>query len=211
MLSDLSWFFGIFRALRHVSILESHSMLAMLLWLCSLYRHGGVIRYQSIGTIIFKIWSLVFGDVLSPKPDGASPCKLVAWFHRIVASGGMKRCENLNYQGFANVCWWSLLNETARFRSSTFARKTELVGNRNLHILKSPPFLTQCFLTSHETRYLFEEWKRFFVTQQYNDVTLMTYLGVMSKGSQTLNQFITKFNVLFDRQSAGRRMRGVFL
>uniref|UniRef100_H2Z9Q5 COP9 signalosome complex subunit 6 n=2 Tax=Ciona savignyi TaxID=51511 RepID=H2Z9Q5_CIOSA len=46
---------------------------------------------------------------------------------------------------------------------------------------------------------------------QYNDVTLMTYLGVMSKGSQTMNQFISKFNVLLDRQSAGRRLRGLFI
>lgn len=47
--------------------------------------------------------------------------------------------------------------------------------------------------------------------QQYNDVMLMTYLGVMSKGSQTMNQFITKFNILYDRQNAARRLRGLFL
>uniref|UniRef100_F6RRF2 COP9 signalosome complex subunit 6 n=1 Tax=Ciona intestinalis TaxID=7719 RepID=F6RRF2_CIOIN len=46
---------------------------------------------------------------------------------------------------------------------------------------------------------------------QYNDVTLMTYLGVMSKGSQTMNQFISKFNILLDRQNAGRRLRGLFI
>ncbi|CAK8678805.1 unnamed protein product [Clavelina lepadiformis] len=46
---------------------------------------------------------------------------------------------------------------------------------------------------------------------QYNDVMLMTYLGVMSKGSQTMNQFISKFNVLYDRQSAARRLRGLFM
>nr|CAB3232920.1 COP9 signalosome complex subunit 6 [Phallusia mammillata] len=46
---------------------------------------------------------------------------------------------------------------------------------------------------------------------QYSDVTLLMYLGVMSKGSQTLNQFISKFNVLFDRHGASRRMRGLFL
>lgn len=46
---------------------------------------------------------------------------------------------------------------------------------------------------------------------QYNDVTLMTYLGVISKGCHTTNQFITKFNTLCDRQGAGRRIRGLFL
>lgn len=46
---------------------------------------------------------------------------------------------------------------------------------------------------------------------QYNGVTLLTYLGMMSKGSQTMNQFISKFNVLFDRHTSGRRMRGLFV
>lgn len=46
---------------------------------------------------------------------------------------------------------------------------------------------------------------------QYNDVTLMTYLGVISKGCHTMNQFVAKFNALFDRQGVGRRIRGLFL
>lgn len=45
---------------------------------------------------------------------------------------------------------------------------------------------------------------------QYNDITLMTYLGVISKGCHTMNQYITKFNVLSDRQGVGRRIRGLF-
>lgn len=45
---------------------------------------------------------------------------------------------------------------------------------------------------------------------QYNDVTLMTYLGVINKGCHTMNQCISKFNVLNDRQGAGRRIRGLF-
>ncbi|XP_039264962.1 COP9 signalosome complex subunit 6-like [Styela clava] len=45
---------------------------------------------------------------------------------------------------------------------------------------------------------------------QYNDVTLMTYLGVISKGCHTMNQFISKFNVMCDRQGVGRRIRGLF-
>ncbi|ESO10229.1 hypothetical protein HELRODRAFT_185323 [Helobdella robusta] len=43
---------------------------------------------------------------------------------------------------------------------------------------------------------------------QYNDVSLMTYLGVMTKACNTINQFVTKFNIVNDRQLA-RRMRGL--
>lgn len=45
---------------------------------------------------------------------------------------------------------------------------------------------------------------------QCNDVALMTYLGTLTKGSNTLNQFVNKFNVLYDRQGMGRRMRSLF-
>lgn len=45
---------------------------------------------------------------------------------------------------------------------------------------------------------------------QCNDVSLMTYLGSITKGCDTINQFVNKFNVLYDRQGMGRRMRGLF-
>jgi len=45
---------------------------------------------------------------------------------------------------------------------------------------------------------------------QCNDVALMTYLGMLTKGSNTMNQFVSKFNLLYDRQGMGRRMRGLF-
>ncbi|XP_046344975.1 COP9 signalosome complex subunit 6-like [Haliotis cracherodii] len=45
---------------------------------------------------------------------------------------------------------------------------------------------------------------------QHNDVCLMAYLGSMTKGCNTMNQFVNKFNVLYDRQGMGRRMRGLF-
>lgn len=45
---------------------------------------------------------------------------------------------------------------------------------------------------------------------QCNDVSLMTYLGTLTKGCNTINQFVNKFNVLYDRQGMGRRMRGLF-
>jgi len=45
---------------------------------------------------------------------------------------------------------------------------------------------------------------------QCNDVTLITYLGSITKGCNTVNQFVGKFNTLYDRQGMGRRMRGLF-
>lgn len=45
---------------------------------------------------------------------------------------------------------------------------------------------------------------------QCNDVSLMTYLGTLTKGCDSVNQFVNKFNVLYDRQGMGRRMRGLF-
>lgn len=45
---------------------------------------------------------------------------------------------------------------------------------------------------------------------QCNDVCLMSYLGTVTKGCNTINQFVNKFNVMYDRQGMGRRMRGLF-
>ena len=45
---------------------------------------------------------------------------------------------------------------------------------------------------------------------QCNDVALMTYLGLLTKGTNTMNGFVTKFNTLYDRQGMGRRMRTLF-
>lgn len=45
---------------------------------------------------------------------------------------------------------------------------------------------------------------------QCNDVNLMTYLGTITKGCNSINQFVNKFNILYDRQGMGRRMRGLF-
>ncbi|CDQ73907.1 unnamed protein product [Oncorhynchus mykiss] len=45
---------------------------------------------------------------------------------------------------------------------------------------------------------------------QCNDVGLMAYLDTITKTCNSMNQFINKFNVLYDRQGIGRRMRGLF-
>ena len=47
-------------------------------------------------------------------------------------------------------------------------------------------------------------------SQLCNDVGLMAYLGTITKTCNTMNQFVNKFNVLYDRQGIGRRMRGLF-
>jgi COP9 signalosome complex subunit 6 len=46
--------------------------------------------------------------------------------------------------------------------------------------------------------------------QQSNDVGLMTYLGTITKGCHDINQFVNKFNILYERQGMGRRTRGLF-
>lgn len=45
---------------------------------------------------------------------------------------------------------------------------------------------------------------------QCNDVGLITYLGALTKGCNDMNHFVNKFNVLYDRQGSGRRMRGLY-
>ncbi|KAI8130934.1 COP9 signalosome complex subunit 6 [Lucilia cuprina] len=45
---------------------------------------------------------------------------------------------------------------------------------------------------------------------QCNDVGLISYLGSMTKGCNDMNHFVNKFNVLYDRQGSGRRMRGLY-
>lgn len=44
---------------------------------------------------------------------------------------------------------------------------------------------------------------------QCNDVNLITYLGAITKACNTMNQFVNKFNLVYERQSSGRRIRGV--
>jgi len=45
---------------------------------------------------------------------------------------------------------------------------------------------------------------------QYNDITLMTYLAAITKGCNISNELISKFNLVYDRHGAGRRTRGLF-
>lgn len=49
-----------------------------------------------------------------------------------------------------------------------------------------------------------------FLFQQCNDFGLMTYLGIITKGCNNINQFVNKFNILYDRQGVGRRLRSLF-
>lgn len=44
---------------------------------------------------------------------------------------------------------------------------------------------------------------------QCSDVLLITYLGAVTKGCNTTNQFVNKFSVLYDRHGMGRRPRGL--
>jgi len=42
------------------------------------------------------------------------------------------------------------------------------------------------------------------------DGTLLAYLGAVLKSCNNLNQFVNKFNGLYQRQGSARRMRGIF-
>lgn len=42
---------------------------------------------------------------------------------------------------------------------------------------------------------------------QCNDVSLITYLGILTKCTNTINQFANKFNILMDRPGPSRRIR----
>lgn len=45
----------------------------------------------------------------------------------------------------------------------------------------------------------------FFI--QINDAALMTYLGVITRCSNTMNQYVNKFNLFIDRTAVNRRAR----
>jgi len=45
---------------------------------------------------------------------------------------------------------------------------------------------------------------------QCNDVLLMSYLAAITKGCNVSNELISKFNLIYDRHGASRRLRGLF-
>lgn len=45
---------------------------------------------------------------------------------------------------------------------------------------------------------------------QCNDVLLMSYLAAITKGCNISNELISKFNLIYDRHGASRRLRGLF-
>ena len=63
--------------------------------------------------------------------------------------------------------------------------------SHRLPVLQSAPFVQDLFT-------------------QMNDVTLMTYLGALTKVCYRTMQYMNKFNTLYDKQSIGRRMRGMY-
>nr|CAG4646381.1 EOG090X08T4 [Macrothrix elegans] len=76
-------------------------------------------------------------------------------------------------------------------KSHEILRETKSLTNR-LPVLNSEIFLQEYYT-------------------QYNDVLLQTYLASITKACHDLNQFVTKFNILCDRQGImGRRLRGLF-
>ncbi|XP_074657481.1 COP9 signalosome complex subunit 6-like [Tubulanus polymorphus] len=77
-------------------------------------------------------------------------------------------------------------------------------------VAKNHEILREAYSLCHRLPVLStDKFSQDFYTQ-CNDVSLMTYLGTLTKGSNTVNQFVNKFNVLYDRQGMGRRVRGLF-
>lgn len=70
--------------------------------------------------------------------------------------------------------------------------------------------LREAYSLSHRLPVLHGDHFRQVFYNQCNDVGLITYLGTITKGCNDTNQFVNKFNVLYDRQGMGRRMRGLF-
>ena len=73
-----------------------------------------------------------------------------------------------------------------------------------------------CYIGLHTVKFIKNQQninfsnKLFLFFQQNNDVTLMAYLGTVTKCSNTIIRFINRFNLLHEPLSMGRRMRGLF-
>ncbi|XP_067014189.1 COP9 signalosome complex subunit 6 [Anabrus simplex] len=78
------------------------------------------------------------------------------------------------------------------------------------HLPHCHEVLREAYSLSHRLPVLHGPRFRQDFYNQCNDVGLMTYLGTITKGCNDTNQFVNKFNVLYDRQGMGRRMRGLF-
>ncbi|KAK2510326.1 hypothetical protein Q9233_017854 [Columba guinea] len=88
----------------------------------------------------------------------------------------------------------------------------EEIYHKVCEIIESPLFLKLNPMTKHTDLpvSVFESVIDIVNGEQCNDVGLMAYLGTITKTCNTMNQFVNKFNVLYDRQGIGRRMRGLF-
>ncbi|CAH2268742.1 jg23766 [Pararge aegeria aegeria] len=73
-----------------------------------------------------------------------------------------------------------------------------------------PALLREAKALSNRLPLLTSQQFRTHFYNQCNDVALMTSLGTITKGCNAINQLVNRFNVLYDRQGMGRRMRGLF-
>jgi len=108
--------------------------------------------------------------------------------------------EHLNAQYSAIKMLHSRVNLVLNYMKAIQAGTVE----KNHEILRLGYSLCHMLPVLHSSRF-----RQDFYNQS-NDVALMTYLGTLTKGCNDLNQFVNKFIILYDRQGAGRRMRGIF-
>lgn len=88
------------------------------------------------------------------------------------------------------------------------------LGHR-LPVLNTPKFKADFYNVSSSdalssSDYLPLRYTECILFQQCNDFGLMTYLGIITKGCNDTNQFVHKFNILYDRQGIARRVRSLF-
>lgn len=95
-------------------------------------------------------------------------------------------------------------------KSHEILREAKALTNR-LPVLNSNYFQGEYYTVITSFNFIKHRLINFHLLQQYNDVLLQTYLASITKACHDLHQFVTKFNILCDRQSMmGRRMRGLF-
>lgn len=92
------------------------------------------------------------------------------------------------------------------------ARRVRLVlaAVRDGRLRARPALLRDARALAHRLPVLTTPQFRTEFYNQCNDVGLMTYLGSITRGCNDINQLVNRFNVLYDRQAMGRRMRGLF-
>ncbi|XP_064409103.1 COP9 signalosome complex subunit 6 isoform X3 [Latimeria chalumnae] len=113
---------------------------------------------------------------------------------------------------FAELTYTLATEEVERIGVDHVARMTATGSGENStgEVPFNHEILREAYALCHRLPVLSTDKFKTDFYDQCNDVGLMTYLGTITKTCNTMNQFVNKFNILYDRQGIGRRMRGLF-